>query len=372
MLSAATILVIDDEPSLLEVFRDLLSYRTDVQYKVITANNGQEGYKAAIKELPDLIITDITMPEIDGITLCKLLKEKPETTDIPVVMVTGLDDNDLKIQGLIAGASDFLNKPFLPEEMITRIRNLLKMKEMTDHLKNEAHTLEEKVREKTLQIEASFKELQTANILIKHAYLEAITRLTMAAEYKDDETGTHIRRMGYYAKLLAEFLGFSAIDCDNLFHAAPMHDIGKIGIPDHILLKPAGLTPVEFDIIKRHTIIGAKILSESQSDILRTGEMIALSHHERWDGTGYPRGLKGEAIPVFGRIIFICDVYDALRSKRPYKPAYSHEDSCEKIMKGDSKMQPGYFDPAILDLFSRNHEKFREIFDSALAPGARS
>jgi len=220
-------------------------------------------------------------------------------------------------------------------------------------LHNTNDMLEQRVRQRTADLQES--------------YLETIFTMTRAAEQKDVDTGTHVQRISYYSRVLARLLGLDEEFVDMIFFASPMHDIGKIGIPDHILLKPSGLTPDEWEVMKGHTTIGWKILGNSKSPHLKMGAEIALNHHERWDGGGYPNGKQGEAIPLAARIMNICDVYDALRSKRPYKPGIDHLKTVEIITRGDGRTQPEHFDPVILAAFKQNHQLFCDIFEKYTA-----
>ena len=305
-----TLLIVDDEPTNLQVLRQILQ----ADHRLLFARDGQKALELARSEHPNLILMDVMMPGMTGHDACRELKADPLTRDIPVIFVTALAETNNEALGFELGAVDYIIKPVSPPIVKARVRNHLSLVRMDELLESR---------------------------------MQIIERLGRAAEYKDNETGLHVIRMSHYAQTLALALGWSASAAEDLLTAAPMHDIGKIGIPDHILLKPGALTPEEWDVMRTHPQIGADIIGEHHSSILRLAREIALCHHEKWDGTGYPRGLKGEDIPLSARIVTVADVFDALTTARPYKKAWTVEDAVAQLHKDKGK----HFDPHLVELF---------------------
>jgi putative two-component system response regulator len=298
------------------------------------------------KKRYDLILLDLLMPGMDGFQVMEGLKELEPDGYLPVLVITAQPVH--KLRALQSGAKDFISKPFELPEVLARVRNMLEVRLAQKVLHHYNDDLEVRVRERTADLHES--------------YLETIITMTRAAEHKDEDTGAHVKRVSYYCRVLAEALCLGKEFIDRFFFACPMHDIGKIGIPDHVLLKPGSFTRKEWEIMKGHTSLGAKILGNSKSPYLRMGAEIALHHHEQWDGGGYPNGTQGEAIPLTARIMIICDIYDALRSKRPYKPALDHLKAVDIITHGDGRTLPEHFDPVILAAFKKYHQTFSTIF----------
>ncbi|WP_423678814.1 HD domain-containing phosphohydrolase [Undibacterium sp. WLHG33] len=293
--------------------------------------------------VPDLIMVDYMMPDMNGIEFIRRFRELDGCHDIPVLMITANNELELRYQALDAGVNDFLIKPIDKIEFLARTRNMLALRKSQRFLEDKAIWLDESVKK------------ATAEILERER--ETIFRLSKAAESRDPETGAHIVRMANYSKIIAEQLGLSAADQQLILETAPMHDVGKVGIPDSILLKPGKLTADEFSVMKQHTRLGYEILAGSSSNLLTAGAEIALAHHEKFDGSGYPNGLAGENIPLFARIVAVADVFDALTSERPYKKAWGNEQALAHLREGAGK----HFDPLCVDAFFAGWDKILEI-----------
>lgn len=340
------VLVVDDEGSSRRLITAMLKSEP---YKVLTACSAQDALDQMESCHPDLVLTDGMMPEISGFELAARIKSDSRYETIPVVIVTGLDDRAIRLRMLGARVDDYLYKPIDRAELLVRVSNLLRLKEYSDHIQKNNERLEKAVQQRTIQLQESYR--QTIETLIR------------AAQKKDEETGAHLKRIAYYSKELSIRLGLSADFTDLIFRASPMHDIGKIGIPDRILLKPGPLDQGEWAIMRTHTSLGANIIGENNLSLeLSMGYDIALGHHERWDGCGYPLGRKGEEIPLCARIMALADVYDALRSRRPYKEPFDHALSVEIILKGDGRVCPDQFDPQLLAIFPLAAPAFSEYF----------
>jgi putative two-component system response regulator len=329
----ASILVVDDTPENIDILVAILKD----DYQVRAARNGEQALKLVRhKNPPDLILLDIMMPGIDGYEVCRELKADPSTCHIPVIFVTAKITSQEETQGLELGAVDYITKPVSPPVVKARVRTHLA-------LYDQNRELARKVREQTRTI--------------NDTRLKIIQRLGRAAEYKDDVTGMHVIRMSHYARLLGVAAGMSEQMADTLLDAAPMHDIGKIGVPDSILQKTSALDEAEWAIMKTHTDMGVAIIGEDDSELLQMAATVAATHHEYWDGSGYPRGLAGEDIPLVGRIVAIADVFDALTSQRPYKPAWPVEQAVAELRQRAGSQ----FDPRLTELFLQQLDAVEDI-----------
>ncbi len=347
------ILIIDDEPV---NFRVAQKYLAQAGYEnFTTTTDSARAFEIIKTEHPDVVLLDVCMPEMSGLEILKKVRSNETTSPIPVIILTASDDQETKQQALLLGATDFLSKPVHAIDLVPRVRNALTVKAYQDQLKRHTESLKDEVDLRTRELKAT--------------RLEVIHCLARAAEYRDNETGRHVIRVGKYVGIVARKLNLDDEFVELMEHASPMHDIGKIGLPDNILLKSQKLSPDEFKVMQEHTHmgkrvfecisgsdfaalqshtdIGSKIMQSTCSPLLAMAERIALTHHEKWDGTGYPLGLAGENIPIEGRITAVADVYDALSSKRPYKPAFPLQ-KCLKILEEE---RGHHFDPKVLDAF---------------------
>ena len=315
-----TLLLVDDEPSNLHLLRHILQD----EYRLLFARDGERALALAGTESPDLILLDVMMPGMTGYQVCSRLKANPLTHSIPVIFVTALSTVEDEIRGFELGAVDYISKPVSSPIVRARVRT---------HL-----------------------SLVRADVL-RETRLNIVQCLGMAAEYKDNETGLHVIRMSHFSRIIALAAGFSEEDADEILHAAPMHDVGKIGVPDAILQKPGKLDEQEWQVMRQHPEIGAQIIGDHDATLLQMAKRIALSHHEKWDGSGYPKGLVGEAIPIEGRIVAIADVFDALTSVRPYKKAWTVEAAVQLIQEQSGK----HFDPALVTCFINSIAAIIEI-----------
>lgn len=349
----ARILVVDDELINRKVLEGLLK---SFGHDCVCADSGPAAL-AQLDHSVDLVLLDIMMPGMDGFSVARAIRATPDFADLPIVMVTALSAREDRLKAVQAGANDFIAKPIDSTELGVRITSLLRMKRYRDTVKDYQLHLEQMVSEKTGALRHALEALERARKATLQAHMETIRKLSAAAEYKDEDTASHIQRMSSYCALIAAGRGMDEEQVDLILNSSPMHDIGKMGIPDAILLKPGKLTEEEWVVMRRHTLIGASILKGGSSKYLEAGAEIALTHHEKWDGTGYPNGLAGTDIPLSGRICAIADVFDALTTKRPYKDAYTNEKALEIMAAGRGT----HFDPELYDIFIASFDQVLTI-----------
>jgi putative two-component system response regulator len=364
-IKSAKIAIIDDEPINIKIVRKHLQGVGYEQF--VTTSDSVTANEMIFREKPDVILLDVMMPRVDGIQILQEIRAHPQMRHIPVLILTASTDAATKLRALNAGATDFLAKPVDPSDLVPRIRNALMIKSHYDHLANYSEQLEQQVRLRTMELE--------------HSRLRVVHCLARAGEYRDGTTGRHVIRVGRYTTLIARELGFDETEARMLGMAALLHDVGKIGIPDSILLKPGALEPAERETMKQHSEIGDRIVgpiteedwqalqgcsdmamkaeSASQQPLLELAGTIALTHHEKWDGTGYPHGLAGERIPIAGRIVAVADVFDALGNARPYKNALPPL-KCLEVMQQD---RGRHFDPTVFDAFLRRFDDALQIYN---------
>lgn len=351
--SAATIMVVDDTPANLQLLENML---LEKNYRVLSFPRGDLALKTALKNAPDLVLLDINMPDMDGYEVCGCFKGVQHLHDAPIIFISGLNETIDKVRAFTAGGVDYITKPFQIEEVHARVETHLKIHRMQKKLEEYSRSLEEQVKAKVQEISAS----QMATIF-------AMAKLV---ESRDYSTGKHIERVRIYCRILAEQLQrnspyreeITPLFMENIYLASPLHDIGKVAISDSILLKPGKHTAEEFEIMKTHTLMGAKTLASAlakypRNSFIRTGLTIARSHHERWDGNGYPDGVKGAETSLYARITSLADAYDALRSDRCYRKSYSHEETCAMIREGRGSQ----FDPEVVTAFDAVVEEFLSI-----------
>ncbi|MPQ76475.1 response regulator [Hydrogenovibrio sp. JE_KL2] len=342
------ILIVDDVSENIQVAMNILK---EGNYQFSFALNGEKALALVEENDFDLILLDIMMPGLNGFEVCSRLKRNPMTSDIPVIFLTAKVDIDSISQGFKLGAVDYITKPFHAEELIARVKNHLELFTAKKLLKQHNIALQNSLISKEKRFTTELEENQKEMIYV----------LTELMEATSDETGRHIRRVAEYSRLLAEYYpGLSSDDVEIIFHSAPMHDIGKITIPHHILCKPDKLTPEEFEIMKTHTTRAAEVMRISKRKFMKAAELIALQHHEKWDGTGYPQGLSGNQIHIYARIVAVADVFDALTHKRVYKEAWSLEDAANYIMENSST----HFDPELTEIFAEHLDEFKAIAQS--------
>jgi putative two-component system response regulator len=344
----ARILIVDDESVNLKLLDKMLSAQG--YSNLVLVQDSRQVLEIYRQARTDLILLDINMPHLDGFEVMEQLKALDDPLFPPVVILTAQHGQDFLLRALNSGARDFITKPFYCNELLARVRNMLDAQLMHRMLYDQKAVLNEMVLTRTDEL--------------RRTRLQVVQQLGRAAEYRDNETGNHILRMSHISALLAKSIGWNEADCELMLHASPMHDIGKIGIPDHILLKPGKFEPEEWEIMKTHAVIGANILEGDDSDLMKCAGEIALTHHEKWDGSGYPYGLSGEAIPLVGRIAALADVFDALTSVRPYKEAWTVEAAVDLIKENRGT----HFDPDLVTVFLEQLPGILKIRDQFSEP----
>ena len=356
------ILIVDDDDATRAITQAIVQA---VGHEVETASDGIEGL-AKLGLGIDLVLLDVVMPGLDGFEVCRRIRRDPAVSDLPVIVLTSMDSRDDRLRAVEAGASDFIGKPVDETEFRIRSASLLKLKETQDALKSHQAHLEQLVRQRTASLRVALEQMADAQRLAYLAHLDTVDRLAIVAEYKDKVTARHIERMSHYCAVIARGLKLPPGEVELIQHASRMHDLGKIAVPDIILSKTSGLDSMEWQVMRGHAAIGGMILENSTSELLQAGRVIALSHHERWDGTGYPDGLAGENIPLWGRICAVADTFDAVTSERSYKPAYSIDIALQIIEEGRGTQ----FDPAVVDVFMACIGEILEVRNKHLDPVA--
>lgn len=353
VVKPARILIIDDDPLIREVLCRLLKQQG---HQTIAAADGRTGLKL-LQSGVDLLYLDYNLPHLDGLEITRIIREHEEWAELPIIMITGQHDHSVLIRALKAGATDFLTKPFDSEELELRTDTLLRQKQTRDALTRRQTHLLALVEQRSRAMNHLVREVERQRDVANAASIDTLERLALAAEFKDQDTASHIRRVGKFCELLAQRCGCNRQDVELARLAGPLHDVGKLGVPDDILMKPGPLTDEERQIMQRHSEIGATLLQGSQHQVLKVAEQIALTHHEWWDGSGYPHGLRGEEIPLFGRIAAVADVFDALTCVRPYKRAFSNDEAFGIMRKGRGTQ----FEITLLDTFVAARRQIEQI-----------
>jgi putative two-component system response regulator len=358
-LGRKRVLVIDDDDGIRKITQTIVE---GLGHDVESARDGIEGL-AKLHLGVDLVLLDVVMPGLDGFDVCRRIRQDPAGRDVPVIMVTTLETKEHRLHAVEAGANDFIAKPVEETELRVRTTSLLKLKAAQDELRRYQTHLETMCEERTSSLRKALEHMAEAQRTAYQAQLETVERLAILAEYKDKVTARHIQRMSEYSAVLARGLNLPPAEVELILHASRMHDVGKIAVPEAILRKPSELDSQELKVMRQHSAIGSRILENSSSQILQAGRVIALHHHERWDGAGYPSGLSGSDIPLWGRICAVADVFDAVTSERPYKPAFPNEEALQLLRDGKGK----HFDPRVVDVFFeclddilRIQEKFKD------------
>jgi putative two-component system response regulator len=352
-----------NQPKRVLVVDDDHATRTITQALVEALGHAPEPARDGIEALAklrlgvDLILLDVVMPGLDGYEVCRRIRQDPDGREVPVIMVTSMSGREDRLRAVEAGANDFIAKPVDKTELRVRSTSLLQMKDAQHALLRYQTHLESIIEQRTASLREALEQMAEAQRMAYMAQLDTVERLAILAEYKDQVTARHIRRMSEYCAVIARGLNLPPSEVELITHASRMHDVGKIAVPDAILRKPSSLDAPEWVVMRRHPTIGSRILDNSSSELLQAGRVIALCHHERWDGTGYPSGLWGENIPLWGRICAVADVFDAVTSERPYKPAYSIEEALDILRDGRGTQ----FDPQVVDVFFDNLDKILEV-----------